>query len=224
MRQQGKIIKWLDDKGYGFVDVNHMDGTKQQVFVHISAFQKEQNHPEVGEEITFEIVKDNFEREQARNIFYINRPLLLVPEVAIQSRDQQENQRDQSRMKIQPGQQRLGSGYGYGENQGQPRKRSFKTLFYMILFSFLALKATEHLVPDLYHGNGAKMVQTVPTPILENNDKHEITTKAFQCAGKTRCNEMTSCDEAMFYLKNCPGALADGDGDGIPCEDQWCGH
>jgi cold shock CspA family protein len=46
----------------------------------------------------------------------------------------------------------------------------------------------------------------------------------FQCQGKTRCSEMRSCQEAMFYLENCPGVAMDGDGDGIPCEGQWCGH
>ncbi len=222
MRQQGKIAKWFDDKGYGFVDVDHMDGTKKQIFVHISAFQKQQNHPVIGEVITFEIVKDNFEREQARDIFFVNRPLIFAPEAITVLPEQQESQRNQPRMKIHPGYNRLGS--GYVENQGKPRKRSFKTLFYMILFSFLALKATEHFVPSLYHGNETNLTQSVPAPMIENNIKDEVLTKIFQCAGKTHCNEMTSCDEAMFYLKNCPGTLADGDGDGIPCEDQWCGH
>ena len=45
----------------------------------------------------------------------------------------------------------------------------------------------------------------------------------FQCQGKQVCSEMTSCEEATFYLKNCPGVKIDGDGDGIPCESQWCG-
>ena len=49
-------------------------------------------------------------------------------------------------------------------------------------------------------------------------------TPGFQCRGKSRCNEMVSCDEATFYLENCPGVEIDGDGDGIPCESQWCGH
>ena len=49
-------------------------------------------------------------------------------------------------------------------------------------------------------------------------------TPGFQCLGKTRCSEMRSCDEAMFYLDNCTGVEIDGDGDGIPCERQWCGH
>jgi cold shock CspA family protein len=49
-------------------------------------------------------------------------------------------------------------------------------------------------------------------------------TAKFQCQGKRNCSEMTSCEEATFYLKNCPGVEIDGDGDGIPCESQWCGR
>ena len=40
----------------------------------------------------------------------------------------------------------------------------------------------------------------------------------FQCQGKQHCSQMTSCEEARFYLRNCPGVKIDGDHDGIPCE------
>jgi cold shock CspA family protein len=46
----------------------------------------------------------------------------------------------------------------------------------------------------------------------------------FQCEGKRYCSEMTSCEEATFYLRDCPGVNLDGDGDGVPCELQWCGR
>lgn len=48
------------------------------------------------------------------------------------------------------------------------------------------------------------------------------TSDAFKCEGKKYCSEMKSCDEAKFYLRNCPGVKIDGDGDGIPCEKQHC--
>ncbi|MCP4340739.1 MAG: excalibur calcium-binding domain-containing protein [Desulfobulbaceae bacterium] len=35
---------------------------------------------------------------------------------------------------------------------------------------------------------------------------------------------MRSCEEATFYLLNCPGVKMDGDGNGVPCEKQWCGN
>jgi cold shock CspA family protein len=45
----------------------------------------------------------------------------------------------------------------------------------------------------------------------------------YRCDGRTRCSQMNSCDEAKFFLENCRGAQMDGDGDGVPCEQQWCG-
>ncbi|MCP4341422.1 MAG: hypothetical protein GY799_21705 [Desulfobulbaceae bacterium] len=46
----------------------------------------------------------------------------------------------------------------------------------------------------------------------------------YTCRGKTHCSQMTSCEEARFYLRNCPGTKIDGDGNGVPCEKQWCGQ
>jgi len=47
----------------------------------------------------------------------------------------------------------------------------------------------------------------------------------FQCEPKkTYCSQMSSCAEAYFHQNKCGGTKMDGDGDGIPCEDQWCGH
>ncbi len=44
----------------------------------------------------------------------------------------------------------------------------------------------------------------------------------FQCDGRTHCSQMTSCDEAKYFLLNCPGVEMDGNNDGVPCERQWC--
>lgn len=44
----------------------------------------------------------------------------------------------------------------------------------------------------------------------------------FKCDGRTYCSQMTSCKEATFFLRNCPGVQMDGDNDGVPCEQQWC--
>jgi len=46
----------------------------------------------------------------------------------------------------------------------------------------------------------------------------------YRCRGKTHCSHMSSCEEAKFYLHNCPGVKIDGDGNGVPCEKQWCGN
>ena len=44
----------------------------------------------------------------------------------------------------------------------------------------------------------------------------------YECDGRIYCSQMTSCEEATFFLQNCPGTKMDGDNDGIPCERQWC--
>ncbi|MBL8299887.1 MAG: excalibur calcium-binding domain-containing protein [Rhodanobacteraceae bacterium] len=44
----------------------------------------------------------------------------------------------------------------------------------------------------------------------------------FQCDGRTHCSQMASCAEATWFINNCPGTAMDGDGDGVPCERQWC--
>ena len=44
----------------------------------------------------------------------------------------------------------------------------------------------------------------------------------FRCDGRTYCSQMTSCAEATYFLRNCPGVKMDGNGDGVPCEQQWC--
>ncbi|AGI26164.1 excalibur calcium-binding domain-containing protein [Pseudomonas sp. MT3] len=43
-----------------------------------------------------------------------------------------------------------------------------------------------------------------------------------RCDGRQYCSQMTSCAEAKAFLRSCPGMKMDGDGDGIPCEEQWC--
>jgi hypothetical protein len=45
----------------------------------------------------------------------------------------------------------------------------------------------------------------------------------YHCDGRVYCSQMTSCEEAEFFLANCPGVKMDGGGDGVPCEKQWCG-
>ena len=55
------------------------------------------------------------------------------------------------------------------------------------------------------------------SPIAET-----MPSQQFKCDGRTYCSQMTSCQEATFFLQNCPGVKMDGNNDGIPCEKQWC--
>lgn len=56
----------------------------------------------------------------------------------------------------------------------------------------------------------APVAQQAPTP-------------TYTCDGRTHCSQMRSCDEATYFIRHCPNTKMDGNGDGVPCEQQWCG-
>jgi endonuclease YncB( thermonuclease family) len=68
--------------------------------------------------------------------------------------------------------------------------------------------------------------ETETAPVITIGDKKPTQKRAlrkqYKCDGRTYCSQMTSCEEATFFLQNCPGTKMDGDDDGIPCERQWC--
>jgi hypothetical protein len=53
-------------------------------------------------------------------------------------------------------------------------------------------------------------------------DPRELPSRDFRCDGRTFCSQMTSCEEAKYFLNHCPNTKMDGDHDGVPCEHQWC--
>jgi hypothetical protein len=87
-------------------------------------------------------------------------------------------------------------------------------LFFALALLFTVLSLHKCKPVDL-GGTESTSGTTTQTPIDTTN---------FSCTGKTTCSAMTSCAEAKYYLNKCPFQNIDGDSDGIPCEDQWCGH
>ena len=79
---------------------------------------------------------------------------------------------------------------------------------------------------------GETTTDSGPAPPAESVDADEFTEEdandegdpKFSCDGRTMCSQMTSCAEALYFLRNCPDVEMDGNGDGEPCESQWCGN
>jgi len=65
----------------------------------------------------------------------------------------------------------------------------------------------------------ADAIQTT-SPVSSQREAESV--RSYECDGRIHCSQMTSCEEAKFFLNNCPGTKMDGDNDGIPCEQQWC--
>lgn len=71
--------------------------------------------------------------------------------------------------------------------------------------------------------------QEKPSPSMFDSARKLVTkdteslSASFHCDGRTHCSQMTSCEEAQYFLAHCPGVEMDGNHDGVPCEKQWCG-
>jgi hypothetical protein len=44
----------------------------------------------------------------------------------------------------------------------------------------------------------------------------------FTCDGRTACKQMTSCEEARYFIRTCPGFNSGVFGEEASCEKQWC--
>jgi Excalibur calcium-binding domain len=69
---------------------------------------------------------------------------------------------------------------------------------------------------DTLHGRSAE------TTFAPANMPAAAPSPDYRCDGRTHCSQMRSCADATAVLQHCPGTQMDGDGDGIPCEQQWC--
>src|SRR5688500_9116196 len=68
MRLRGKLTKWNDDRGFGFI--TPIRGGRQ-VFVHIKAFTNQHRRPIGNEFVTYETVSDDTGRLRAEHIEFI---------------------------------------------------------------------------------------------------------------------------------------------------------
>jgi endonuclease YncB( thermonuclease family) len=76
---------------------------------------------------------------------------------------------------------------------------------------------------DFRRLNGPCEVAAAPPPKLATvAGVPAAAANAQRCDGRTSCSQMSSCAEATWFLKNCPGVKMDGNNDGVPCERQWC--
>jgi hypothetical protein len=91
-----------------------------------------------------------------------------------------------------------------------------KTIVIIVIIIGIGIYVNRHLDRSFF--SVAPKLITVELPIPQ-----ALPTNNFQCDGREYCLQMTSCEEATYFLNNCPTVKMDGDYDGIPCERQLCG-
>ncbi|WP_246610362.1 excalibur calcium-binding domain-containing protein [Comamonas fluminis] len=98
-------------------------------------------------------------------------------------------------------------------------------MFRLIIYALIAVGAWKAYTTYQTRQQQAAAIQLLSEPRPRDIDVGRSvapTKPKYQCDGRTHCSQMTSCEEATFFLRNCPGTKMDGDNDGIPCERQLC--
>tara|TARA_R100001377_G_scaffold82535_2_gene63006 strand:- start:388 stop:711 length:324 start_codon:yes stop_codon:yes gene_type:complete len=101
-----------------------------------------------------------------------------------------------------------------------------QNLFFVVLFGFMAwvvLAGSSSSSPPLVTTPFASQTDSVPAPSLAPVSApisilNTSGASSFRCDGRRHCSQMNSRAEAVFFVRNCPNTLMDGDNDGEPCE------
>lgn len=105
------------------------------------------------------------------------------------------------------------------ERSSRKHKSSTSLIQTMIALALIALAGYFGYI----HFNN-KLVSEVadlnPASVIPIQDSISVPPQ-FRCDGRQHCSQMSSYDEAKFFIANCPNMKMDGDGDGEPCEDQF---
>lgn len=98
------------------------------------------------------------------------------------------------------------------------RRQQNKNGWFSNVAAMLFLIALGFIVYNQYQPQSSQQRTSIESMFAPATDKTKK--QNFTCQGKIHCSQMSSCEEASFYLRNCPGVKIDGDGDGRPCERQ----
>ncbi len=212
MRTQGAVIKWNADRGFGFIKTRD---SSTEVFVHITSFPRSARQPQIGDALSFEIATAADGRKQAKAVAYEiplgPAELSLAPIERLATNCAAPAIPDRT------------SAPRPDRNRGRESRDTSPSWLYTAFFGVLLVgglvfgyrKFLEYraVAVDTVHSRSAETTAAPTNPAA---------VAAYRCDGRTHCSQMRSCADATAVLQHCSGTQMDGDGDGIPCEQQWC--
>lgn len=210
LMDRGVLVRWNDEKGFGFIQPEK--NAAQDVFIHISVLKKMARKPIVGDSILFQIEVQNDGKRKAV-IASIEGVAVVAPS---------SSPRTNSHTHVQSRNENFNFNNKDKAHYHNSRKSSFNTIIPLLIIVAIVIFGFK----QYQEFNEAPAIDEVPVLTNEDIERmpiYESATPSFQCeAGKTHCSHMSSCAEATFYIQHCPNTQMDGNGDGIPCERQWC--
>jgi cold shock CspA family protein len=216
MRRKGILKTWHEDRGFGFISPT--DGG-DELFVHISEFPQDGARPTVGEWLSFEVGPGRDGKQQA----------IHIQRRTVRERVEYRPSRAAITILVVLLVVTVGAFAYYTYHLVEPQTRRQEPAPAAPITT-PEPEASATVAASKKRASRESAPPTVSTTPQDFVPPETITTPAppasvqFRCDGRTRCSQMTSCDEAKFFLRNCPGTQMDGDSDGIPCEQQWCGN
>jgi cold shock CspA family protein len=215
MRTQGSLIKWNADRGFGFIRTRD---SGIEVFVHVSEFPRSGRTPQIGDILHFEITTDPEGRKRAKAVAFdtpasspeltlarIERtPAARMPAASDPHGHRQDPRRDAHAQRPRREKPRR-------ESSGLGSKVVVGTLLLGgAVFAYQKFAPLQTPPVDMPQIQNA---QTTAAPVAANH---------YVCDGRQHCSQMRSCEEATWFIRNCPNTKMDGEGDGVPCEQQHC--
>lgn len=199
----GILRSWDDDRGFGFIAPTQGG---RELFVHISAFARDGSRPTVGETVSYELGQGKDGKPQARRVW---RQALGAASTQPQIQPQAPLRRaSASRVPAHRG-------------PGFPLGRLLLAVLLLSACAWAYKRYAQHVERLPFFTSPSELTEPHAEPSLPATAPTPAPS-SFRCDGRLHCSQMTSCAEATYFLKNCPGTEMDGDHDGVPCEQQWC--
>lgn len=185
-------LKHWDDDK-GFGFIEQRNG--KDIFIHISSLKRMSRRPVVGDIIHYQIHTEKNGKNRA-----VNAKIEGVSESQLRLKEK-------TKMK-----------------KTKKNKTTYGLVYKVFIFIFLGLVSLIIYNKFFSHVPAQNSIEPLSFPTQNPIEPLSFPKKEanYSCSGKVYCSEMTSCEEATFYQNNCSGTKMDGDGDGIPCERQWC--
>ena len=205
VRYTGRLKKWNAERGFGFIVP---DEGGAELFVHVTAFARNGAPPAVGDVLSFEVEPDREGQKRAVH--------------ALRSGEQAAGQSayQPARAATAPRNPTL-SRAPKGKDSGFFGKLVTTALVCALLWFGYSTYANRMAKYEVGLPTPSTLLSPTPTPTFSMPGKLPLPA-GFSCDGRSMCSQMTSCQEATLFIQNCPGMKMDGNGDGVPCEQQWC--
>lgn len=192
MRRHGTLVKWNDERGFGFIEPAQ---GPSELFVHISAFSPGGARPQPGELVSFELEVRADGKPAAVRVLRAGEPAARAAAEARRQAASDRRARNHDR-----------SGFA-----GGPVVVALIALLGAGVYGYQRFSSDSAPPPDTAASASASAgaARAVEAPAA-----------AFSCDGRAHCSQMRSCAEAVYFLRHCPNTQMDGDNDGRPCEQQ----